>query len=238
MWTADFIDDMGAIMTKAVIFDFDYTLGDSTAGIARSINYALEKLGHKPRGIPEIRKTVGLSLKDTFTALTSETESAEKFAVLFREKADEVMTASTVLYPDTVTVLKSLREKDFKIGIVTTKYRYRIEQILAKFDAEALIDVIVGAEDVKAEKPAPEGLLAAILHLGADSVLYVGDSLVDAKTAENAGTDFAAVLTGATSAADFEVRECVCIAENLTVLADYVLEKDMSRVRTNPEKSL
>ena len=32
-------------MLKAIIFDFDYTLGDSTNGIALSINYALEELG-------------------------------------------------------------------------------------------------------------------------------------------------------------------------------------------------
>ncbi len=30
---------------KAVIFDFDYTLGDSTDGIVLSSNYALEKMG-------------------------------------------------------------------------------------------------------------------------------------------------------------------------------------------------
>ena len=208
-------------MTKAVIFDFDYTLGDSTAGIALSINYALERLGFEPRSIPEIRKTVGLSLKNTFIALTSETERAEKFTELFREKADEVMTTNTVLYPDTMKVLESLRERGFKIGIVTTKFRYRIEQILKKFGAEELIDVIIGAEDVKAEKPSPEGLLAAISRLGADRVLYVGDSLVDAETAENAHVDFAAVLTGATSRADFEKHSRVFIAENLTELSDY-----------------
>ena len=33
-------------MFKAIIFDFDYTLGDSTKGIVLSINYALERLGH------------------------------------------------------------------------------------------------------------------------------------------------------------------------------------------------
>lgn len=214
-------------MTKAVIFDFDYTLGDSTAGIALSVNYALERLGYGTRGIPEIRKTVGLSLKDTFTALTAETEKAERFAELFREKADEVMTANTVLYPDAVTVLKALRERGFKTGIVTTKYRYRIEQILAKFGAEELIDIIVGAEDVKAEKPAPEGLLAAISRLGADGALYVGDSLVDAKTAENAGTDFAAVLTGATPKEYFEKHRRVCIAETLTEIAAYIAEKSL-----------
>ena len=33
-------------MLKAIIFDFDYTLGDSTEGIVASVNYALEKLGY------------------------------------------------------------------------------------------------------------------------------------------------------------------------------------------------
>ena len=31
-------------MYKAVIFDFDYTLGDSTNGIVLSVNYALGEM--------------------------------------------------------------------------------------------------------------------------------------------------------------------------------------------------
>ena len=31
---------------KAVIFDFDYTLGDCTEGIAASVNHGLKKLGY------------------------------------------------------------------------------------------------------------------------------------------------------------------------------------------------
>ena len=33
-------------MYKALVFDFDFTLGDSAAGIADSINYALGRLGY------------------------------------------------------------------------------------------------------------------------------------------------------------------------------------------------
>ena len=58
-------------MLKAVIFDFDYTLGDSTNGIALSINYALEQLDYPSRSIDEIKKTIGLSLKETYFKLTS-----------------------------------------------------------------------------------------------------------------------------------------------------------------------
>lgn len=39
---------------------------------------------------------------------------------------------------------------------MTTKFHYRIEQILNRFRAEDVVDLIVGAEDVKTEKPNPE----------------------------------------------------------------------------------
>ena len=42
-------------MYKAVVFDFDYTLGDSTSGIVMSANYALEKLGYPRQETEAIR---------------------------------------------------------------------------------------------------------------------------------------------------------------------------------------
>ena len=61
-------------MVKAVIFDFDYTLGDSSNGIALSINYALERLGYEAQKMDAIRKTIGLSLKETFFEVNINTE--------------------------------------------------------------------------------------------------------------------------------------------------------------------
>ena len=39
---------------KAVIFDFDYTLGDCTEGIAASVNHGLKKLGYDGGFIAEL----------------------------------------------------------------------------------------------------------------------------------------------------------------------------------------
>ena len=55
---------------KAVIFDFDYTLGDCTEGIAASVNHGLKKMGYEAGELEDIRKTIGLSLKETFACLT------------------------------------------------------------------------------------------------------------------------------------------------------------------------
>lgn len=211
---------------KAIIFDFDYTLGDSTKGIALSINYALEQMGHSAKNISEIKKTIGLSLTDTYFTLTTsiDTEEAKQFAKLFKEKADEVMVDNTELYSDVKDILQKLKTDGYIIGIVTTKFHYRIEQILHKFDASELVDIIVGAEDVKIEKPAPEGLLWAISHLGFTNadILYIGDSIIDAKTAQNANVSFAGVLTGTTTKETFEKYNNIYIGENISDIYNFI----------------
>lgn len=214
-------------MLKAIIFDFDYTLGDSTNGIALSINYALEQLGHTTKNLVDIKRTIGLSLKETYFALTlnDNLDEAEQFAKLFKEKADSVMVDNTELYNGVKAILQKLKEKGYKIAIVTTKFHYRIEQILSKFAANELIDIIVGAEDVKAEKPNPEGLLWAIEHLNVrtEEVLYVGDSVVDAKTAENANVEFAATLTGTTTRNDLGNYNSVHIGDSISDVYNFIL---------------
>lgn len=213
-------------MLKVIIFDFDYTLGDSTNGIVLSANDALEQMGECTRSYEEIKKTIGLSLKETYKALTGNVDDAlaEQFSALFKKKADEVMVPNTELYEGVKEMLWKLREKGYRTGIVTTKFQYRIQNILKKFDACELIDVIVGAENVKAVKPDPEGLLLAIEQLGVakDEVLYVGDSYVDAQTAESAGVKFAGVLTGTTTREDFMKYSHMTIGRHVREIYEFV----------------
>ena len=215
-------------MLKLIVFDFDYTLGDSTNGISLSINYGLERLGRGAKSIDEIKKTIGLSLKETYFSLTdnNDLKEAEQFAKFFKEKADEIMVENTILYAGVKEHLLKLKDNGYKIAIVTTKFHYRIEQILNKYNANELIDIIVGAEDVKAEKPSPEGLLWVINYFGVgkSDVLYVGDSIVDAKTAENAGVKFAAVLTGTTLKTEFKNYNNVYIGNSISDVCKNVLE--------------
>ncbi len=203
----------------AVVFDFDYTLGDSTEGIVASVNYGLGKLGHPSAEREAVRKTIGLSLKETYHALTGDTseERTVLFETYFREKADEIMVGDTRLFPDTEETLQYLKNKGVHTGIVTTKYHYRIDAILAGCQATELIGVIVGGEDVKVPKPDPEGLLSMLetWSLPKGQLLYVGDSVVDAKTAQAAGVDFAGVTTGATSKEELSKYPCVGVYGSL-----------------------
>jgi len=197
--------------TEAVIFDFDYTLADSSRGAIACIGYALAQMDLPPVSDDDACRTIGLSLPETLRVLTGETDPQQgaTFEALFIAHAAEVMTARTVLLPATRETVARLRHAGYRLAIVSTKYRRRIREVLAREGLTEAFDVIVGGEDVSRTKPHPEGLLHALHTLGdgrplpRECVLYVGDSLTDARAAARAGLPFVAVLTGTTPRAAF-----------------------------------
>ncbi len=212
---------------KGIIFDFDFTLGDTTAGIENCIRYGLETLHQAQASQEEIRKTIGHSLSVTYEMLTNDTDPAhiDTFVRCFKERAEEVMTPSAILYPGVVEMLRMLKNKGLQTGVVTSKYNHRIQQILAKFAISDGIDAIVGADDVMHEKPDPEGLLQMLqkMQLEKEEVLYIGDSFVDAKAADGAEIDFVGVTTGTTARDKFQEYPHCMILDNVKELMQYFL---------------
>ena len=132
------------------------------------------------------------------------------------------MNANTRLYPDTLDTLRRLKADGARIGIISTKYRYRILDFFSDKVEPDFIDLVVGGEDVTHAKPHPEGLLAAMDQLGVtpSQVLYVGDSTVEALTAQAADTDFAGVLTGATTRQELEAYPHTRLMNSLAELVE------------------
>jgi phosphoglycolate phosphatase len=213
---------------QAVIFDFDLTLADSTKAVAACIAHGLAGLGF-PAASPEaVRRAIGLSLEATLEALTGSRDPMHqvRFRDLFVQQADRVMVAQTELLDGTLGTLTELQARGLRLGIVSTKYRYRIQAILERHQAGHFFEVIVGGEDATNHKPDPEGLRLALKRLGIseDQGLYVGDHGVDAEAAMAAGVPFVPVLTGATSREDFERFPYVEVLESVSGLPSYLAE--------------
>ena len=169
-----------------------------------------------PSNAPSEKRWSTLSILSGVT----DADTLETYRKEYVKEADQYMTANTRLFPETEEVLHALKARGALIGIISTKYRYRIMELLGKKLPEGFIDIIIGGEDVKEAKPSPEGLLLAISRLGCpkEQVLYLGDSTVDAETAQNAGVDFAGVLHGMTTCEELAVYPHVDILPDLTPL--------------------
>lgn len=196
------------ISLEAIIFDFDFTLADSSRGIVDCVGCALQELGFPIPSDEVVMDTIGLSLAETFKCLTGQTgaEMTAHFTRCFHHHADQVMDRLTRVYECVPPVLQSLRSATIRTGVVSTKLNYRIRNILKRNNLVDLFDIVVGADNVNESKPDPEGLLLAMRYLSVNSsaVIYIGDHIVDAETAQRAGVGFVAVLSGRHSRDDFQ----------------------------------
>jgi phosphoglycolate phosphatase len=190
----------------AVVFDFDLTLADSRRGFLDCHDHARRQLGLPPVEDAEALRTVGLPLPLAFRRLWGDVApDAESFVYHWQRRADEVMTGLTELLAGAAEAVRALSASGLRLGIVSQKLRYRIEDVLRRDGLLDRFDALVGGDDVRELKPHPEGLLLTLQRLGVapNAALYVGDTTIDAETAHRAGVAFAAVLTGETPAAEF-----------------------------------
>lgn len=182
-----------------VFFDLDGTLIDSLPGITDAANGVLIE-----RGLPKIGPdlTVGFVGRgervfvERMIAATdldpSEFETlVERFVVHYKLSA-----ASTVLMPGAREALDILKAASYPLGLITNKPRAPLGPTLEAVDLTDDFEVVLAGDDLADRKPHPAPLFAAMKQLGADRCLYVGDSDIDAETAERAGMPFALYTEG------------------------------------------
>ena len=204
------------------LFDFDYTLADSSRGIVICFRNVLERHGHTGISDEAIKRTIGKTLEDSFSLLSGITapETLAEYKKEYVKEADTYMTVNTFFFPETVTVLKTLKSQGAQIGIISTKFRFRIREMVDQHFPKDFFDIIIGGEDVKQAKPDPQGIKKALrqLHRRKSETLYIGDSTVDAETAQAAKVDFVGVLNGMTTREELIVYPHRQILDNLSLL--------------------
>ncbi|PTY07397.1 hypothetical protein DB347_08845 [Opitutaceae bacterium EW11] len=92
---------------------------------------------------------------------------------------------SLAVYPDTLATLAALRERGFRIGVLTdVPYgmpRSFVDNDLRETGILSFVDVMLTSVDVGWRKPSPEGFrhLAAALDVRVDEMIYLGNELKD-----------------------------------------------------------
>ena len=213
---------------QAVFFDFDYTLGDGTEAIVAGFKYGFAQMGWPEPGYEDVRRTVGMPLEDEYTFLTGDAdpENRARFRVLYTEKAGPLQVETVRLFPGALELLTALNRAGVPAGVVSTKRSDTLRDILEARGVLPLLASITGGDQVSRPKPDPEGLLAAIAAQGLtpDQVLYCGDTVIDAETAQRAGVSFCAVLNGTTGAEEFLAARVPCdhMADSLWDLKEWL----------------
>jgi phosphoglycolate phosphatase len=177
------------------VFDLDGTLVDSLPDITTALNAALLASGHAARALHEVRGFLGDGARELVRRAVGEgpSEAAlDDLVASYRARYGQALVRETRLYAGLEALLPTLPA----CAVLTNKPGREARAIVDALGLAARFVEVVGEGDGHPRKPDPAALLAIIARANAKRPLYVGDSHVDAETAERAGVDFAFVEWG------------------------------------------
>ena len=175
-------------MIKTILFDLDGTLLNSIDDITDSLNHVLRKKGYKEQTTERVKTLLGHGSHQLIKSMGVDDKDLEEMYRSYLDKYSQNLVKRSRLYLGLFDILKALKEKGYKLGIVTNKdnsFVKYIERILMP----GIFDFTIGSTNEEERKPSPVMIDMAIKYLGANKTetVYVGDSEVDAETARNAG---------------------------------------------------
>ena len=182
-----------------VVFDWDGTLFDSTTLIVRCMQAACRDLDLTVPSDADAAYVIGLGLHDALQYAVPGL-APERYPELGRRYRHHYFARQheLVLFPGTLEMLQSLKERNHGLAVATGKSRRGLDEALAHAQLACLFDATRTADET-AGKPHPLMLQELMAELGAEPgrTLMIGDTTHDLQLAVNAGTDRVAVSYGA-----------------------------------------
>ncbi len=187
-------------MYKAIIFDLDGTLLDTSPDICKTVNEALAHFGCPPITLEQTIKFIGNGAKKLIErAVPPEfSRHTQEIYLLYLKLFAACDNNLTSLYDGEKQFLERLSSGDIKTAIVTNKPDDATKNVCKKYLGDFRFDYIIGQKVGAPLKPDPSATLALMDSWGVmpSECVFVGDGETDVMTAKNAGTDCISVLWG------------------------------------------
>src|SRR3981189_2997969 len=110
----------GASSFKAVLFDFDGTLGDSYPAIAASVNHVRGMHGLPPLSLDEVKRWVGRGAP-VLMARTVPAGGTEPNLAAYQAHHPSVLHSGTRLLPGAAELLRLLHGRGLRLGVCSNK---------------------------------------------------------------------------------------------------------------------
>ena len=176
------------------LFDFDNTLYDTNEGIREILRHALPMV-EVEYDDSMFGEFTGLSMDQVFERYVGDWSLYDRYKDEFMRivRSDVYMTGTP--FPETERVLRELRNRGRRLGIVSGKMSFKIENLMGRDGMLDMIETIVGYGDTERHKPFPDPIELALSRFDVpkEDVLYIGDSPNDSDAAINVGIDCAIV---------------------------------------------
>lgn len=198
----------GAQVFNAIIFDVDGTIIDTELAMLHSLQRTLKEEKNIEKDIEELRFTLGIPGKDALKMMGLEPvdELHDIWSAAVLDFSDHV-----VVFEGMEALLEQLKNKQIKLGIVTSKIKQSMRDEFDRFNLNHYFHDMIDADDTIKHKPEPEPLLQSLKNINEQptDALYIGDSIYDLQAAHAANMKFALAHWGAKKTEGFEKADYI-----------------------------
>jgi phosphoglycolate phosphatase len=207
-----------------IVFDWDGTLFDSTALIARCIQAACADLGLPVPSERDAAYVIGLGLHDALQHVVPglPPERYPELGLRYRHHYF-ARQHELVLFEGSLDMLKALKARHHWLAVATGKSRRGLDEALRTAQLQGVFDGTRTADET-ASKPHPRMLQELMREFGVDPerTLMIGDTTHDLQLAANAGTASVAVSYGAHGAEPLRAFDPQFVAGSVAELRQWL----------------
>lgn len=132
---------------KYILLDLDGTITDSSEGITKSVQYALEKMGVTESNQDILKRYIGPPLNESFTKFHGlNDEDSLKAVAYYRERYAITGIYENKLFNGITELLSGLKKEGYTVALATCKPEIYVPTILKHFNIEKYFDIAVGSE--------------------------------------------------------------------------------------------
>jgi HAD superfamily hydrolase (TIGR01549 family) len=215
-------------MSLTAIFDIDGTLVDTNYQHALAWYRAFRQNG-VVMPVWLIHRAIGIGSDRVVEMLAGEQIEQElgetlRAAVdqLYTEMVDEVEPMK-----DAHELLRDLKRAGHAVILASSAEAKEAERYIELLDAEEFVDGYTTSADVKASKPEPDIVNAAIEKAGGGAAVMIGDSTWDCKAATRAKLPSIGVLTGGFSEQELTEAGATIVFDSVEHLREHLATKSL-----------
>ena len=195
-----------------ILFDLDGTLVDTAPDLIEAHNHVMKKFGHKPKKLSDIKSLAGrgawMMMQRSFKNEIKDEKIKKKMVDEFISFYAKNINNESKPIKGIFEFLEWAKSKNISMGVCTNKREVLAVDLLKKINMYKYFEYVAGADTFEFNKPDPRHLTNIIEIIGGDlnKTIMVGDSEVDANTANNANVPFVLVKDGYTEKSEKDIK--------------------------------
>ena len=206
-------------MKFTILFDLDGTIVNTAPDLMAAHNHVMRKYGHPEKKLKDIKSLAGrgawIMMQRSFKIEINDEKIKKEMLNEFIDFYSKNIDKDSVPLVGVTDFFKWAKNNEISMAVCTNKQEKLAVDLLKKLNIYQFFDYVAGSDTFSFNKPDPRHLTDVVEIIGGDlkKTIMVGDSEVDAMSAQNANLPFILVKNGYTEKTEKEIQHDELISD-------------------------